>query len=149
MRVPSPAASTTVRLERAAIRILHARTNAAVLMRFPLQRKGDSPRGNGGIKADAHFLIIFTCDSAGLEEGQARLAKDSDHLAGFEEDTGGLFSTLLAEEDEFDRRRTLWRGALLGARPLAAVVRALLGEHSPPALPPHPPLTPPPPPQPP
>jgi len=53
------------------------------------------------------------------------LAKKSDHLAGFEaEDTGGLFSSLLAEEDAADRRRTLWRVACWGVASIAAVVIA-------------------------
>jgi hypothetical protein len=53
------------------------------------------------------------------------LAKKSDHLAGFEaEDTGGLFSSLLAEEDGFDRRRTLWRVACWGVVSIASVVVA-------------------------
>ena len=44
---------------------------------------------------------MFAVDSAGLREGQERLAKDSDHRAGdFETDnTGGLLSGLLAEEE--------------------------------------------------
>ena len=50
------------------------------------------------------------------------MAKKSDHLAGFEaEDTGGLFSSLLAEEDAVDRRRTLWRVACWGVVSVAAV----------------------------
>jgi len=53
------------------------------------------------------------------------LAKKSDHLAGFEaEDTGGLFSSLLAEEDAVDRRRTLWRVACWGVVSIASVVIA-------------------------
>src|SRR5262245_4685945 len=130
MRVPSPAASTTVRLERAVIRILHAGTNAAVLMRFPLQRKGDSTPETSGFKAEAHFLISLHLIRQGLEEGQRRLAKNSDHLAGFEEETGGLFSTLLADEDAFDRRRTLWRVASWGAGSVAAVVIAVMGNQA-------------------
>jgi hypothetical protein len=70
-------------------------------------------------------------DSAGLEEGQRRLAKNSDHLAGFEaEDTSGLFSSLLAEEDESDRRRTLWRVASWGVGAIAAVVIAVMANQS-------------------
>lgn len=45
------------------------------------------------------------------------MAKDSDPLAGAFENTGGLFSGFLAEENEFDRR-LLWR---LGSWSLAAV----------------------------
>jgi hypothetical protein len=77
------------------------------------------------IQGKCAFSDIFAIDSAGLEEGQRRLAKKSDHLAGFEaEDTGGLFSSLLAEEDTFDRRRTLWRVASWGVVSVAAVVIA-------------------------
>jgi hypothetical protein len=79
------------------------------------------------IQGRARFPDIFAVDSAGLEEGQRGLAKKSDHLAVFEaEDTGGLFSTLLAEEDELDRRGTLWRLAAWGAGTVAAVVIALM-----------------------
>jgi hypothetical protein len=77
------------------------------------------------IQGKGTFSDIFAFDSAGLEEGQRRLAKKSDHLAGFEaEDTGGLFSSLLAEEDAVDRRRTLWRVACWGVASVAAVVIA-------------------------
>jgi len=42
------------------------------------------------------------------------LAKKPDHLADFEaDDTGGVLSNLLADEDEFDRR-ALWRLASWG-----------------------------------
>ena len=59
------------------------------------------------------------------------MAKNSDHLAGFEaEDTGGLFSTLVAEEDGFDRRRTLWRVAAWGIGSVAAVVMAVMANQT-------------------
>jgi hypothetical protein len=59
------------------------------------------------------------------------LAKDSDHLAGFDaDDTGGLFSTLLADEDDFDRRRTLWRVASWGVGSIAAIVIAVAANQS-------------------
>jgi hypothetical protein len=59
------------------------------------------------------------------------LAKNSDHLTGFEaEDTGGLFSSLLADEDGFDRRRTLWRVASWGVISVAAVVLAVVANQS-------------------
>ena len=83
-----------------------------------------------GFKAEAHFLISLHLIRQGLEEGQRRLAKNSDHLAGFEEETGGLFSTLLADEDAFDRRRTLWRVASWGAGSVAAVVIAVMANQS-------------------
>jgi hypothetical protein len=87
--------------------------------------------GNGRIQGNCAFPAIFAFDSAGLEEGQPGLAKNSDHLAAFEaEDTGGLFSSLLAEEDEFDRRRTLWRIASWGVVSIAAVVIAVLANQA-------------------
>jgi hypothetical protein len=59
------------------------------------------------------------------------LAKKTDHLAGYEpEDTGGLFSSLLAEEDDFDRRRTLWRVASWGVGSVAAVVIAVMANQA-------------------
>jgi hypothetical protein len=83
------------------------------------------PGGIRRIQGKRAFSDIFAFDSAGLEEGQRRLAKKSDHLAGFEaEDTGGLFSSLLAEEDAVDRRRTLWRVACWGVVSVAAMVVA-------------------------
>jgi len=59
------------------------------------------------------------------------LAKSSDHLTGFEaDDTGGLFGSLLADEDGFDRRRTLWRVASWGVISVAAVVLAVVANQS-------------------
>lgn len=59
------------------------------------------------------------------------MAKDSDHLAGFDaDDTGGLFGTLLAEEDGVDRRRTLWRVATWGVGSVAAVVVAVMANQA-------------------
>jgi hypothetical protein len=66
----------------------------------------------------------------GLEEGQGRLAKKPDHLADFEaDDTGGVLSNLLAEEDEFDRR-ALWRIGSWGAGATAAVILAVMANQS-------------------
>src|ERR1700738_1836981 len=55
------------------------------------------------------------------------MALDSDHLAGgFEtENTGGLLSGFLAEEDEFDRR-ALWRLGSWGVGAVAAVIVAVM-----------------------
>jgi hypothetical protein len=74
---------------------------------------------------------MFAVDSAGLREGQERLARDSDHRAGdFETDnTGGLLSGLLAEEDDLDRR-TLWRIGSWGVGAVAAVVVAVMANQS-------------------
>ncbi len=59
------------------------------------------------------------------------MAKDSDRLASaFEtENTGGLLSGLLAEEDEFDRR-ALWRLGSWGAAAVGAVVVAVMANQS-------------------
>jgi hypothetical protein len=74
---------------------------------------------------------MFAVDSAGLREGQERLAKVSDHRAGdFETDnTGGLLSGLLAEEDDLDRR-SLWRIGSWGVGAVAAVVVAVMANQS-------------------
>lgn len=59
------------------------------------------------------------------------MAKDSDQLAGLDaDDTGGLFSTLLAEEDGFDRRRTLWRVASWGVGSVAALAIAAMANQA-------------------
>jgi hypothetical protein len=59
------------------------------------------------------------------------LARDSDHRAGdFETDnTGGLLSGLLAEEDDLDRR-SLWRIGSWGVGAVAAVVVAVMANQS-------------------
>ena len=77
------------------------------------------------------FPDIFAFDSAGLEEGQQSLAKDSDHLAGsFDtENTGGVLGGFLAEEDEFDRR-ALWRLGTWGVASVAAIVIAVMANQS-------------------
>ena len=50
------------------------------------------------------------------------MAKKSDHLAGFDdENTGGLLSGFLADEDTFDRP-ALWRIGSWGAGATAAVM---------------------------
>jgi hypothetical protein len=59
------------------------------------------------------------------------MAKDSDNLAGgFDADnTGGVLSGLLAEEDEFDRR-TLWRLGSWAVASVGAVIVAILANQS-------------------
>jgi hypothetical protein len=58
------------------------------------------------------------------------LAKKPDHLADFEaDDTGGVLSNLLADEDEFDRR-ALWRIGSWGVGATAAVILAVLANQS-------------------
>jgi hypothetical protein len=66
----------------------------------------------------------------GLEEGQGRLAKKPDHLPNFEaDDTGGVLSNLLADEDDLDRR-ALWRLGSWGAGATAAVILAVMANQS-------------------
>src|SRR5712675_518400 len=59
------------------------------------------------------------------------MAKDSDHLAGTfgTENTGGVLTGLLAEENEFDRR-ALWRIGTWGATAVGAVVVAVMANQS-------------------
>jgi len=70
-------------------------------------------------------------DSAALGRANTILAKDLDHLAGsFDTDnTGGVLSGFLAEEDEFDRR-ALWRLGTWGVASVAAVVVAVMANQS-------------------
>jgi hypothetical protein len=70
-----------------------------------------------------------------IREGSAGaewvMAKDSDHLAGTfgTENTGGVLSGLLAEEDEFDRR-SLWRIGSWGVAGIAALVVAVMANQT-------------------
>lgn len=58
------------------------------------------------------------------------MAKKPDHLADFEaDDTGGVLSNLLAEEDELDRR-ALWRLGSWGVGATAAVILAVMASQS-------------------
>jgi hypothetical protein len=59
------------------------------------------------------------------------MARDPDHLAGSlgNENTGGLLTGFLAEEDEFDRR-SLWRIGSWGAVSVTAVTVAMLANQS-------------------
>ena len=59
------------------------------------------------------------------------MAKNSDHLAdGYDtDDTGGVLSGLLAEEDELDRR-ALWRIGSWGAGATGAVILAVMANQS-------------------
>jgi len=58
------------------------------------------------------------------------LAKKPDHLADFEaDDTGGVLSNLLADEDELDRR-ALWRIGSWGVGATAAVILAVMANQS-------------------
>ena len=58
------------------------------------------------------------------------MAKKPDHLADFEaDDSGGVLSNLLADEDEFDRR-ALWRIGSWGVGATAAVILAVMANQS-------------------
>jgi hypothetical protein len=67
----------------------------------------------------------------GLKGAEKVVARDTDHLAvRFEaENTGGLLSGFLAEEDPFDRN-SLWRLGSWGAASVSAVIVALLVNQS-------------------
>lgn len=59
------------------------------------------------------------------------MAKKTDHLAGLDaENTGGLFSNLLAEEAEFDTRRMAWRLGSWAVGTVAAVVLAIMANQA-------------------
>jgi hypothetical protein len=70
-------------------------------------------------------------DSAGLEEGHDVLAKDPDNLAGSldAENTGGLLSGFLADEEDLDRR-ALWRLGSWGVGAVGAVIIAVMANQS-------------------
>src|SRR3979411_1666538 len=59
------------------------------------------------------------------------MARDPDHLAGSleNENTGGILTGFLAEEDEFDRH-SLWRLGSWGVASVGAIVVALLANQS-------------------
>src|SRR5262245_40568494 len=99
IRVPSPAASTTVRLERDDICFLEI-----CGQRFrPRRHKAFSRSGKRcGFKIRPQILLMFPCDSLVISGILLRgMAKDSDQLAGAldADNTGGLLSGLLAEEN--------------------------------------------------
>ena len=80
--------------------------------------------------AGAFPVNVYAVIRQGLEEGQGRLARKPDHLADFEaDDTGGVLSNLLAEEDDFDRR-ALWRIGSWGACATGAVILAVMANQS-------------------
>ena len=58
------------------------------------------------------------------------MARKPDHRAGFEaDDTGGVLSNLLADEDAFDRR-ALWRLGSWGLGAIGAVIVAVMASQS-------------------
>src|ERR1700674_2775923 len=136
MRVPSPAASTMVRVVLPVIRIpcrswpiVCRRRHKAFLAGM---ETGITPDKTPGIRMTAHFLLMFASDSVGTLGGRNRLmARDSRNLSdSFEgENTGGFISGLLAEEDELDRR-ALWRLGSWGVATVGAVIVAMLASQS-------------------
>jgi hypothetical protein len=84
-----------------------------------------------GFKIGAHFLLSLPLIRQASRRANTTLAKDLDHLAGsFDTDnTGGLLSGFLAEEDEFDRP-ALWRLGTWGVASVAAVVVAVMANQS-------------------
>ncbi len=74
---------------------------------------------------------MLGADSLGLRRAETVVARKPDHLAaGFEvENTGGMLSGLLAEEDVLDRR-ALWRLGSWGAGAVGAVIVAVAANQS-------------------
>jgi hypothetical protein len=98
----------------------------------PLMETDSNRARRPGLKMQAHFLLMFAVDSVGPQGGRRRrMAKNPDNLAGnFEtENTGGLMSGFLADEDEFDRR-SLWRLGSWGVASVCAVILALYANQS-------------------
>ena len=135
MRVPSPAASTMVRLVLPVIPVpesLAASVCAAAVIKCfePEWKPGCCPK-RGCEDAGAFPVNVCRVIRRGSGGPKSRMAKDSDNLAGsFEtEDTGGLLTGFLAEEDQFDRR-SLWRLGSWGVGAVGAVVVAVLANQS-------------------
>src|SRR3954454_1907986 len=139
IRVPSPAASTTVRLDRAVIgsplEILNRSGRIA-----PAPSLGVFAVSGNPIRPPAKFRIqvhrgfpVNVCSviRLGLKGGQRRLAKNTDHRSGGldTDDTGGVLSGLLAEEDDLDRR-ALWRIGSWGVGAVAAVTLAVMANQT-------------------
>ena len=103
----------------------------AVFNCFPPEIKPIRRPENVRIQVGGTFPVnVCPVIRQGLEEGQGRLAKKPDHLPNFEaDDTGGVLSNLLADEDEFDRR-ALWRIGSWGAGATAAVILAVMANQS-------------------
>ena len=103
----------------------------AVFNCFPPEMKPIRRPENVRIQVSGAFPVnVWPVIRQGLEEGRGRLARKPDHLADFEaDDTGGVLSNLLAEEDEFDRR-ALWRIGSWGVGATAAVILAVMANQS-------------------
>ncbi len=91
-----------------------------------------SSAGAPRIQDDGAFPVnVYCVIRVGRRRGRRRrMARDSDQLAGFEnENTGGLLTGFLADEDVFDRR-ALWRLGSWGAVSVGAVIVALYANQS-------------------
>jgi hypothetical protein len=103
----------------------------AVFNCFPPEIKPIRRPENVRIQVGGTFPVnVWPVIRRGLEEGQGRLAKKPDHLPNFEaDDTGGVLSNLLADEDELDRR-ALWRLGSWGVGATGAVILAVMANQS-------------------
>src|SRR5665213_1962417 len=107
---------------------------AAVIKRFGSQWKSDSSPGKTARSPDRGEFPVNVCGVIRRGLGRAeenRMAKGSDNLAGgFDnENTGGLLSGLLAEEETLDRR-ALWRLGSWGVGAVGAVIIGVLANQS-------------------
>jgi hypothetical protein len=107
---------------------------AAVIKRFGSQWKSDSSPGKAARIPDRGQFPVNVCGVIRQGLGRAkenRMAKGSDNLAdSFDsENTGGLLSGLLAEEETLDRR-ALWRLGSWGVGAVGAVIVGLLANQS-------------------
>ena len=104
----------------------------AVFNCFPPEMKPIRRPENVRIQVAGAFPVnVCPVIRRGLEEGQGRLAKNTrPSRGGFEaDDTGGVLSGLLAEEDELDRR-ALWRIGSWGVGAIGAVILAVMANQS-------------------
>jgi hypothetical protein len=112
---------------------LAAEARRAVFNCFPREKKPIRLPFPPGFKFPAHFPVNLWCViRQALRRANGVLAKHPDHLAGYldAEDTGGLLTGFLAEEDEFDRR-ALWRLGSWGVGAVGAVIVAVMAnQHS-------------------
>jgi hypothetical protein len=136
MRVPSPAASTMVRLVLPVIRILEVcwrRPRRRRHKAFSTGEETDSPAESGRDQDPLRFPDnVCRVIREGVREGRTRrMAKNRDNLAdGFDTDnSGGGLTGFLAEEDDLDRG-SLWRLGSWGVGAVAAVVVAVMASQS-------------------
>src|SRR5258708_264799 len=105
---------------------------AAVIKGFRPEWKPDSPPGKGPDSRSGRIPVNVCCVIRQVWGGLIpRMAKNTDHLArSFEiENTGGLLTGFLAEDDDLDRG-SLWRLGSWGAVSVGAGIVALLANQS-------------------